>query len=86
MEVKNDFFEQGALKWAMDSTLIFCEDTWLGNKPLEAQYPFIFNIGRHKNAFVMQVLSANPLNTEFRRNLTGDKWTSWLKLVERLMG
>jgi hypothetical protein len=29
--------------------------------------------------------TVNGLNISFRRNLAGDKWLSWLDLVERLM-
>ena len=31
------------------------------------------------------MLTNNPLNIEFRRALTGDRWISLLKLVEKLM-
>jgi hypothetical protein len=39
----------------------------------------------HKNVTVASTLSKNGLNISFRRNLAGDKWLSWLDLVERLM-
>jgi hypothetical protein len=34
---------------------------------------------------VADVMSHNPLNIEFRRTLTENKWSSWLYLVRRLM-
>ena len=49
------------------------------------QYQSLLNIVRHKDVLVADVLSNTPLNIEFRRALTGPKWTSWIHLVERLM-
>ena len=64
----------------------FWEDTWLGDAPLAEQYPSLYAIVRHKNVVVNDVLSHAPLNIGFTRTLTGNKWTVWLQLVEKLMG
>ena len=65
---------------------VFWEDSWPGTRPLSSQYPLLYNIVQHKNVTVAHVLSNAPLNIIFRRALTGDKRSSWLNLVERLMG
>ena len=85
MRVKDEFFKRGSFNVVNGLHTRFWEDTWLGNKPLAEQYPSLFNIVRHKNVVVAQVLANNPLNVEFRRALTGDRWISWLKLVEKIM-
>lgn len=63
----------------------FWEDTWLGDTPLAHQYPSLYNIVQRKSVLVATVLSSVPLNIGFRRTLTGNKWTSWLHLVHRLI-
>ena len=85
MTVKKEFFERGSFCVGNGLQTRFWEDSWLGSKPLAIQYPTLFNIVQCKNVTVAHVLGHSPLNIEFRRTLTGDKWTSWLKLVERLM-
>jgi hypothetical protein len=64
----------------------FLEDTWLGDSPLSSQYPALYNIIRHKDILVGDVLSNRPLNIGFTRVLTDDKWEIWIGLVRRLMG
>ena len=87
MKVKDDFFLRGSFQVGDGQSVRFWEDIWLGDEPLAAQYQSLFNIVRHKNVLVADVLAnAPPLNIEFRRALTGNKWTSWLHLVQRLMG
>ena len=81
----NDFFARGSFMVGNGRHTRFWGDTWLENKPLVVQYPSMFNIARHKNVLVAQVLSSTPLNIEFRRSLIGDKLISWLKQVERQM-
>jgi hypothetical protein len=34
---------------------------------------------------VASVLSETPLNIAFRRDLSGNKWSRWLNLVQQLM-
>ena len=86
MGVKDDIFDRGSFAVGDGKGTRFWEDTWLGNTPLAAQYPSLYNIVRHKNVVVNDVLSHNPLNIGFRRVLTGNKWLAWLDLVEKLMG
>ena len=40
---------------------------------------------QQKNVTVANVLAHVPLHIGFRRVLTGDKWTTWLNLCQRLM-
>jgi hypothetical protein len=63
----------------------FWEDIWLGDQPLAKQYPSLYNIVRRRNVLVSDVLTSNPLNIEFRRTLSTDKWEVWLLLLHRLI-
>ena len=86
LSVKRDFFSLGSFHIGNGQSTRFWEDTWLGDRPLSVQFPALFNIVRNKNALVAYVLSnAPPINLEFRRSLTGNKWTDWLILVEKLI-
>jgi hypothetical protein len=49
------------------------------------QYPTLYNIVRTKEVLVADVLSQNPLNIRFNKNLVGEKWDAWIHLVTRLM-
>ena len=86
MKIKEDFFKRGSFFVGNGQTTRFWEDIWLGTRPLAEQYPSLYNIAQRKQVSVANVmLQAPPLNIGFRRALTGDKWTSWLHLVNRLM-
>jgi hypothetical protein len=52
---------------------------------ISATVPCLYNIVRRKHVLVVDVLSVRTLNIEFRRALTGNKWDTWLLLVQRLM-
>ena len=86
MKVKDDFFIRGSFTLGNGENIRFWEDTWLGDKPLSSQYPSSYNIVHRKQVSVADVLSQAPSpNLGFRRTPTGNKWTRWLHLVERLM-
>ena len=86
MKVKDDFFLRGSFQVGDGQSVRFWEDIWLGNEPLATQYLSLFNIVRHKNVLVADVLANTPpLNIEFRRALTRNKWAAWLHLVLRPM-
>ena len=53
--------------------------------PLAMQYPRLYHIVQRKDVSVASVMGHMSLNVAFRRQLTRDKWTDWLNLVERLM-
>jgi hypothetical protein len=57
----------------------------MGDEPLASQYPNLYAIVNHKNVTVAIALNEDGLNISFRRNLTGERWISWLELVERTM-
>jgi hypothetical protein len=57
----------------------------MGDEPLASQYPNLYAIVNHKNVTVANTLKEDGLNISFRRNLTGERWISWLELVERTM-
>ena len=85
MGVKTEFFKHIRFSLGNGDGIRFWEDTWLGQNPLSDQYPSLYNIVRHKNVLVANVLDSGQVNIQFRRSLVGDKWTNWLNLVERLM-
>jgi hypothetical protein len=68
-----------------DEDTRFWEDVWIGNKSLAKQYPYLYNIMQRKQVSIANVLNENPLNIDFRRTLTGDRWNMWLHLVQRLI-
>uniref|UniRef100_A0A453J1A9 Reverse transcriptase zinc-binding domain-containing protein n=1 Tax=Aegilops tauschii subsp. strangulata TaxID=200361 RepID=A0A453J1A9_AEGTS len=55
------------------NTTRFWEDTWLGETSLATQYPSLYNIVQHKEAYVATILHIVPLNIQFRRSLVGDR-------------
>jgi hypothetical protein len=85
MEVKEEFFARGSFIVGNGESVRFWEDIWLGDRPLSAQYPSLFNIARHKNISVASVLAQVPLNIEFRRALTGRCWDRWLSLLHKIV-
>jgi hypothetical protein len=85
MRIKNDFFTKGYFKIGNGTSTRFWEDIWLGESSLASQYPSLYNIVNHKNVLVAHVLAHVPLNIGFRRVLSGNKWTTWLHLCQRLM-
>ena len=84
MKVRSDFFKRGSFVIGDGMNTRFWEDTWLGDSPLAQQYPLLYNIANHKQVLVAQALT-QPLNINFRRTLTTNKWEQWLHLVSRLM-
>jgi hypothetical protein len=85
MNQKDTFFKYGSFRVGDGEGTRFWEDRWLGNAPLAMQFPNLYAIVNHKNVTVARTISESGLNISFRRNLAGDKWLSWLDLVERLM-
>ena len=62
MKVKDEFIDRGSFHIGNGEKTHFWEDTWLGDKPLDSQYPSLYNIVRGKEVTVASVLStASPL-------------------------
>ena len=57
MRVKDDFFERGSFTIGNVQSTRFWEDSWLGQTPLADQYPSLYNIVRHRNVVVADVLA-----------------------------
>jgi hypothetical protein len=85
MGVKDEFFSRGSFTVGNGQSTRFWEDTWLGDRPLAEQFSSIYNIVRRRNVLVSDVLIGNPLNIEFRRNLSNDRMDVWLLLLQRLI-
>lgn len=77
MGVREEFFSRSSFILGNKTSVGYVlEDTWLGDMPLSHEYPSLHNA---------TVFTTIPLNTNFRRTLSDDKWTSWLCLVECVM-
>jgi hypothetical protein len=85
MHHKDTFLKYGSFVVGDGKGTRFWEDTWIGAEPLASQYPNLYAIVNHKNVIVASAVKEDGLNISFRRNLAGDRWTSWLELVERIM-
>jgi hypothetical protein len=85
MQQKETLFKYGSFLVGDGEGTRFWEDTWLDAEPLASQYPSLYAIVNHKNVTVASAIKEAGLNISFRRNLTGDRWLSWLDLVERLI-
>jgi hypothetical protein len=85
MQQKDFFFKFGSFLVGDGEGTWFWEDTWLGAESLASQYPSLYAIVNYKNAIVANAIKEDGLNISFRRNLVGDRWLSWLDLVEGVM-
>jgi hypothetical protein len=85
MHHKETFLKYGSFIVGDGEGTRFWEDTWLGAEPLGSQYPNLYAIVKHKNVIVASAIKEDDLNISFKRNLIGDRWPSWLELVERIM-
>ena len=62
MGVKGVFFQRGSFAIGDGMKTRFWEDTWLGETPLASQYPSLYNVARHKDVLVGDVLANRPLS------------------------
>jgi hypothetical protein len=85
MKVKGEFFKCGSFVVNNGTNTRFWEGTWLGNRPLAAQYPSLYNIVRNKSVTVASTLASAPLNRGFMHSFSGGILNTWLHLVQRLM-
>jgi hypothetical protein len=84
MKVKRDFLHFGTFIIKDGSQVRFWEDIWIGNKTLREQYPSLYNIARHKQDVVAEVLGVDPHNLSWRRDLIGQKLVEWNNLLPHL--
>uniref|UniRef100_A0A453GTJ8 Reverse transcriptase zinc-binding domain-containing protein n=1 Tax=Aegilops tauschii subsp. strangulata TaxID=200361 RepID=A0A453GTJ8_AEGTS len=73
MRVKSSFFHRAKFIICNGTSARFWEDTWLGETPLAIQYPSLYNIVQHRDAYVATVLQSTPLNIQFMRTLAGNR-------------
>jgi hypothetical protein len=85
MNVKEDFFARGSFVISNGRNTRFWEDIWLGDKSLADEDPTLYNIVYHKQVTVESVMDSTPLNIGFRRTLGGNKWDSWIHLLQQLI-
>ena len=84
MNVKRDFLRFGTFIIQDGSQVRFWEDRWLEQSTLREQYPCLYNIARHKQVSVAEVLSTSPPTLSWRRDLIGHKLVAWNKLLPRI--
>jgi hypothetical protein len=75
MKIKRDFLKFGTFLIKDGSQVRFWEDRWLGNSTLRELYP---------QDMVAVVLSTQPSNVSWRRDLRGDKLVLWNNLLSHL--
>jgi hypothetical protein len=80
MKVKREFLRFGTFKVKDGTQVRFWEDKWLGNATLREQYPCLYNIARHKQHTLSEVLSSSPINISWRRDLIDNKLAAWNSL------
>ncbi|RCV09416.1 hypothetical protein SETIT_2G026500v2 [Setaria italica] len=51
---------------------------------LREQYPCLYNIARHKQHTIAEVLSSSPINISWRRDLIGNKLAAWNNLYPHI--
>jgi hypothetical protein len=85
MKLKDEFFYHITFTIGNGESVCFWEDTWLGNSPLNQQYPLLYNIVQIKQVLVAKVMSQTPLNIGFRQALSGNRANRWIHLCTRLM-
>ena len=83
MKVKQVFLRFGSFVIKDGSHIRFWVHKWLGNSPLNEQYPCLYNIIRHKQQTVAEVFSSTPINFSGRHDLIGPKLTAWNYLFSR---
>jgi hypothetical protein len=76
MEVKEEFFNLGSFALQSGTQIWICEDAWIGNKPLNQQYP-MYNIMMRKNTIIASVLISISINVYFRRALVENRLEKW---------
>ena len=76
----------GAFKIKDGSQIRFWEDTWVDTKPLNDQFPNLYNIVHYPHDTLPNVIHQTPLNVSFRRALVGDKLIAWHNLVAKISG
>jgi hypothetical protein len=82
MKVKYQFLVRGSSFHVHDGNQSsFWNDKWIGDKPLKAAHPTLFNIVMNKNAPVASVLSTIPVYVCFRCTLADENFEKWYDLV-----
>ena len=66
MSVKHEVLDRGSFVIGNGLLTRFWGDALLGDNPLCEDYPLLYNILRHKNILVTDVMTATPLNIQFR--------------------
>jgi hypothetical protein len=78
------FFHFGSFLINVGSQIRFWEDKWLGNMPLQEQYPALYNIVRHKSDTIAPVMAISHPDVMFRRDLIGPRLDAWNALLQCL--
>jgi hypothetical protein len=81
MKAKREFLRFGTFIIRDGSQIRFWEGKWSGNATLREQYPCLYNIVRHKQDTIAEVLSTSPPNFSWRRDLIGQNLAAWNELI-----
>jgi hypothetical protein len=84
MATKKFFFRYDTFLIKDGSHICFWEDSWLGNSPLQEQYPALNSIVHRKSDTIILVMATSPHDVTFIRDLIGPKLVAWNALLQRL--
>jgi hypothetical protein len=84
MRLKEEVMVKGSFDIKDGTKTMFCDDTWVGDKPLKVKYLSFYNIVCDGHATVSKVMATSPLNISFRTVLVDNKLLEWLNLVAHI--
>jgi hypothetical protein len=61
MHIKDEVLSKGSFEIKDGTNVRFWDDTWVGDKPLKAQYTNLYNIARDPHAIVSKIKATSPL-------------------------
>lgn len=83
MEIKDKFYSLCTKKLGDGKSILFWEDSWLGGRPLNIQYPALYNITFSKHITLAKIKEKGWEVIKFRRSLYGDKLHDWNKIKSK---
>lgn len=80
MEIKNIFLKFCSRVIGNGEKTLFWEDSWIGGKPLNEQFPNLYNITLTKHITVAKLKQKGINCIKFRRDLSGGRLRDWHKI------
>lgn len=64
---------------------LFWEDSWCGGRPLNLQFPALYNITHTRHITLAKLKEKGWDTIKFRRSLHGDKLRDWIWIKQKWM-